>query len=94
MVACYGTVSTFRDVARAHRLCIETATGRNGSRYILAASDRSGELFTWELQALLSSMFPQVARIGGEEMDNEKPVKPTYDALQSLLSFGAAGTWS
>ena len=69
-----------RDVARAHRLCIETAKGRNGSRYILAASDRSGELFTWELQALLSSMFPQVARIGGEEMENEKPVKPTYDA--------------
>ena len=69
-----------RDVARAHRLCIETTVGSNGSRYILAASDRNGELFTWQLQALLSSMFPFVSQVGGEEMHNEKPVKATYDA--------------
>jgi nucleoside-diphosphate-sugar epimerase len=69
-----------RDVARAHRLCIETTVGSNGSRYILAASDRNGELFTWQLQALLSSMFPFVSAVGGEEMHNEKPVKATYDA--------------
>ena len=56
-----------RDVARAHRLCIETTVGSNGSRYILAASDRNGELFTWQLQALLSSMFPFVSQVGGEE---------------------------
>ena len=69
-----------RDVARAHRLCIETVTGRNGSRYILAASDRSGELFTWELQALLSSMFPQVARVGGRDGQRKSLSNPTYDA--------------
>ena len=69
-----------RDVARAHRLCMETTVGSNGSRYILSAADRSGELFTWQLQALLQSLFPAVGDIGGEPMDGDTPAKPTYDA--------------
>ena len=69
-----------RDVARAHRLCIETSKGTNASRYILSAADRSGELLTWELQALLTSMFPGVPEIGGEPMLDGAPAKTTYDA--------------
>ena len=69
-----------RDVARAHRLCIETSKGTNSSRYILSATDRSGELFTWELQSLLTSMFPGVTDIGGEPMLDGVPAKATYDA--------------
>ena len=69
-----------RDVARAHRLAAETQRGSNACRYILAASDRSGELFTWELQSLLASMFPAATEIGGEPMENGKPIKATYDA--------------
>ena len=42
-----------RDTARAHRLCAETQIGSNGSRYILSAADRTGELFTWELQSMI-----------------------------------------
>ena len=69
-----------RDVARAHRLCIETTRGANGSRYIMAASDRSGEVFTWQLQSLLASMFPSASYIGGEPMEGDAPAKGTYDA--------------
>jgi len=72
-----------RDVARAHRLCAESTVAKNGSRYILSASDRSGELFTWELQAKLKSLFPAIADIGGELMDNGNPAKKTYDSPRS-----------
>ena len=66
-----------RDVARAHRLAAETTVGGNGSRYILAAEDRSGELRTWELQAKLRQLYPSLPDIGGEEMVDGQPAKPT-----------------
>jgi nucleoside-diphosphate-sugar epimerase len=70
-----------RDVARAHRLCAESASAQNGSRYILAASDRSGELLTHELQAKLKGFFPSIDKIGGELMnDDGTPEAPTYDS--------------
>ena len=57
-----------RDVARAHRLCAESTVARNGSRYILGAMDRSGQLFTFELQARLRELFPAIKEVGGEPM--------------------------
>jgi nucleoside-diphosphate-sugar epimerase len=72
-----------RDVARAHRLCAESTVAENGSRYILSASDRSGELFTWELQAKLKELFPAIKDIGGEEMEDGKPKEKTYDRPRS-----------
>jgi len=72
-----------RDTARAHRLCLETIVGNNGSRYILSASDRSGELFTWELQAKLKELFPGFDNIGGEMMVDGKPKKFTWDSPRS-----------
>ena len=72
-----------RDVARAHRLCAEGAVARNGSRYILSAADRRGELFTWQLQARLRELYPAVAHVGGEEMEDGKPAQHTYDSPRS-----------
>ena len=69
-----------RDVAKAHRLCAESSVAENGSRYILSASDPSGELFTWELQAKLQSLFPEIQEIGGEHMEDGKPAEETYDS--------------
>ena len=46
-----------RDCGRAHRLCCESTYARNGSRYILSAADRDGELYTWQLQAMLQKMY-------------------------------------
>ncbi|MCZ6889883.1 MAG: NAD-dependent epimerase/dehydratase family protein, partial [Gammaproteobacteria bacterium] len=72
-----------RDVGRAHRLCAESTIARNGSRYILSANTRSGELFTWELQAKLQDLFPAFQDIGGEEMEDGKPKEQTYDSPRS-----------
>ena len=72
-----------RDTARAHRLCAESTVAKNGSRYILSAADRSGELFTWEMQAKLRELFPTVAEVGGEEMDGDGPAAHTYDSPRS-----------
>ena len=69
-----------RDTARAHRLCAESTVAANGSRYILSASDRSGELFTWELQARLKELFPSIPEVGGEETEDGKPARKTYDS--------------
>lgn len=76
-----------RDVARAHRLCAESTVARNGSRYILSASDRSGELFTWELQARLKELFPTIANIGGEPMENGQPRQKTYDSPRAYCTL-------
>ena len=72
-----------RDTARAHRLCAESTVAKNGSRYILSAADRSGELFTWELQAKLRELFPAVPEVGGEEMQDGEPAQHTYDSPRS-----------
>ena len=72
-----------RDTARAHRLCAESAVAKNGSRYVLSAGDRSGELFTWQLQAKLKELFPAVGEVGGEEMEDGAPAQHTYDSPRS-----------
>ena len=72
-----------RDTARAHRLCAESSVAKNGSRYILSAVDRSGELFTWELQAKLKELFPGIKEIGGEEMEGGQPKEATRDSPRS-----------
>ena len=76
-----------RDVGKAHRLCAESLKATNASRYILSATDRSGELFTWELQSLMSRLFPEITSIGGEEMVDGKPLKPTYDSPRSYCTL-------
>ena len=76
-----------RDTARAHRLCAETQIGSNGSRYILSAEDRTGELFTWELQSMMRKLFPSISEIGGEEMDGDQPAEHTYDSPRSYCSL-------
>jgi nucleoside-diphosphate-sugar epimerase len=85
------TICDVRDVARAHRLCLERSG--NGSRYIVGATDLSGVLFTWQLQQRLHELFPGVAKIGGEEMDGDSPVQPTPDNQRafSLLAMAELG---
>ncbi len=80
-------IADVRDVARAHRLCAESAAAHNGSRYILSASDRSGELFTWELQARLKELFPAIPDIGGEHMQDGQPKEKTYDSARSYCTL-------
>ena len=72
-----------RDVGKSHRLCAESANSGNGSRYILSAADREGELTTFELQRMLEQLFPEVEKIGGEEMEGDRPASATYDSPRS-----------
>ena len=72
-----------RDVGKAHRLCAESATSKNGSRYILSAADRTGEITTLELQQMMQELFPEIDEIGGEEMDGDQPAQHTYDSPRS-----------
>lgn len=72
-----------RDVAKAHVLAAESKNATNGSRYILSATDTSGEMFTWQLQTKLQELFPEIKEIGGEAMKNGKPEKNTYDSPRS-----------
>lgn len=76
-----------RDVAKAHRLCAESSVAENGSRYILSASDPSGELFTWQLQAKLQTLFPEIQEIGGEHMEDGNPAEETYDSPRAYCSL-------
>ena len=76
-----------RDVAKAHRLGAESSKAINGSRYILSATDRSGEMFNWELQEKLKELFPEIENIGGEDMEAGKPKEHTYDSPRSYCSL-------
>ena len=76
-----------RDVGRAHRLCAESTNAKNGSRYILSAADPTGELFTWQMQAKMRELFPDIAEVGGEEMDGNEPSEHTYDSPRSYCTL-------
>ena len=76
-----------RDVGRAHRLCAESSNAKNGSRYILSAADPTGELFTWQMQAKMRELFPDIAEVGGEEMDGTEPAEHTYDSPRSYCTL-------
>ena len=72
-----------RDCGRAHRLCCESTIAKNGSRYILSAADRRGELYTWQMQEMMQKLYPQIPVMGGEEMDGDKPAQHTYEKPRS-----------
>jgi nucleoside-diphosphate-sugar epimerase len=78
-----------RDTARAHRLCLETPGVGNRHRFILSATDRSHEVFTWQLAAMLQEQFPQLPSVGGERMGPDgKPEKdtPNFGRAYCLLA--------
>jgi len=56
-----------RDVGAAHALALGSERARNGDRYILSATDASGEIDVLEMQAHLQALFPDVEVGGGPE---------------------------
>ena len=90
-----------RDIAQAQRLMATSNVAKNGSRYILAATDESGELTAQEMRDTLRELYPGVDVCG----DWEPPATPdfyhdkctkairelglkTYPALQTLKDTG------
>lgn len=56
-----------RDIARSQVLMATSDVAKNGSRYMLVATDESGEMTITELFAALSEQFPGVDVAGGWE---------------------------
>ena len=61
-----------RDVGESQALMIESDVCKNGSRYQLSATDESGELDVFQLQAHLLKLFPDI-NVGGAP-DEIKPM--------------------
>ena len=78
------TICDVRDVARSHRLCIESTRSDNGSRYINGPVDLDGVLFTWQLREKMHALLPQIKNIGGEEMVDDLPAKQTPDKQRAF----------
>ena len=53
-----------RDIGQAQRLMATSGVATNGSRYILGATDESGELTARQMRDALSGLYPDVA-VGG-----------------------------
>ena len=56
-----------RDIAEAQRLMAESSVASNGSRYMMVATDESGEPTMRELLALLAELFPEIDVAGDYE---------------------------
>lgn len=74
-----------RDVGESQALMLENDVCKNGWRYMLSATDESGELDVFELQDHLQKLFPNY-KIGGAP-DEIKPIIEKYGAVfQSPLA--------
>jgi nucleoside-diphosphate-sugar epimerase len=69
-----------RDVGESQALMLESDVCKNGWRYMLSATDESGELDVFQLQAHLQKLFPKY-KIGGAP-DEIKPIIEKYGAVK------------
>jgi dihydroflavonol-4-reductase len=63
-----------RDIGQAQRLMATSNVAKNGSRYILGATDESGELTAQEMRDTLRALYPGVDVCG----DWEPPATPDF----------------
>lgn len=63
-----------RDIAESQRLMATSPVAKNGSRYMLVATDESGELTIQELIDTLSELYPDIDVAG----DYEPPPSPDF----------------
>jgi nucleoside-diphosphate-sugar epimerase len=61
-----------RDIGEAQRLMAISDVATNGSRYILGATDASGELTAQQMRDALSGLYPDVA-VGGDWQTPDTP---------------------
>ena len=63
-----------RDIGQAQRLMATSNVATNGSRYMMTATDESGELTAQQMRAALSELYPNVAVCG----DWQTPDTPDF----------------
>ena len=74
-----------RDVGESQALMIESEVSKNGWRYILSASDESGEIDLLQIQAHLQKLFPHI-NVGGPPDEIHENIKKYGQVYQAPLA--------
>ncbi len=76
-----------RDIAQAQRLAATSGVARNGSRYMLVATDASGELTVRELIDTLRELYPD-RNVGGDYQPPPTPNQPLAKCTKAINELG------
>ena len=76
-----------RDIAEAQRLLATSSVAKNGSRYMLVATDESGELTVQELIDTLSKLYPGVD-VAGDYDPPPTPDQPHAKCTKAIEELG------
>ena len=69
-----------RDVAKAHRIAISKNANNGSDISFLQLIDLAT---FYRITKKTRELFPDIKDIGGERMENNKPIKDTYDSPRS-----------
>ncbi len=76
-----------RDIAEAQRLMATSGVAKNGSRYMLVATDESGELTVQELIDTLSDLYPDID-VAGDYAPPPTPDQPHAKCAKAIKELG------
>lgn len=76
-----------RDIAEAQRLLVTSTVAKNRSRYILAATDESGELTVQELIDTLREIYPDID-VAGDYVPPPTPDRPHAKSTKAINELG------
>lgn len=76
-----------RDIAEAQRLLATSDVAKNGSRYMLVATDESGEMTVQELIDALSGIFPDI-NVAGDYTPEPTPDQPHAKCMKAIRDLG------
>lgn len=76
-----------RDIAEAQRLAATNSMAKNGTRYMLAATDESGELTVQELIDALRAIYPDI-NVAGDYEPPETPDNPHGKSSKAIRELG------
>ncbi len=76
-----------RDIAESQRLMATSEVAANGSRYMLVATDESGELTAQELIDTLREMYPHID-VAGDYVPPPTPDHPRAKCRKAMRELG------
>ncbi len=76
-----------RDIAEAQRLMATSSVAKNGSRYMLVATDASGELTVQELIDTLNDLYPDID-VAGDYAPPPTPDEPHAKCTKAIKELG------
>ena len=76
-----------RDIAEAQRLAATNDVAKNGTRYMLSATDETGELTVQELIDLMRDIYPDI-NVAGDYEPPETPDHPHGKSTRAINELG------